>query len=113
MNILQRLWNDEAGFVVSTEMTMVASVVVLGLTAGAVAVRDQVVQELSDTAQAIASFDQSFSYSAITGCNSSSAGVSFQDARDFGDEEDQNAVGFPSACAAVNQPADEELPNEI
>jgi hypothetical protein len=103
------LWRDEAGFVISTEMTMVASVLVIGLTAGAVTIRDQVVQELADTAMAISSFNQSMSFSAVTGCNASTAGTDFADHNDLCDETPENAVGFPAACAAVDGPADDEL----
>lgn len=108
MDVLRRVWRDEAGFVLSTELTMVASVLVVGVLAGAVTVRDQVVQEMADTAAAISNFNQSYSFSAVTGCNSSTAGSTFMDQNDFCDENPENAVGFPAACAAVNRPAEEE-----
>jgi hypothetical protein len=107
---LQRLWRDECGFVLTTEMTMVASVLVLGLTAGLVTVRDQMVQELADTAMAISSLNQSYSFSAVTACNASTAGMQFMDENDFGEENEQNPVGFPSVCAQVDCPTDEEQP---
>lgn len=106
--ILRRLWRDEAGFVLSTELTLVASVLVLGLTAGLVSVRDQMVQELSDTAMAISSLNQTFSFSAVTGCNASTAGTSFLDENDFCDEEQPSGVGFPPACSAVQKAAEED-----
>lgn len=108
MNVLRRLWNDEAGFVISTELTMVASVLVVGVMAGAVTMRDQLVQEMADTAMAISSFNQSFSFSAVTACGVSTAGGQFKDENLFGDENPQNPVGFPAACSAVSQPADQE-----
>lgn len=108
MKVLQRLWKDDAGFVLSTEMTLVASVLVIGLTAGVVSVRDQLVQELADVSMAISSFNQSFSFSAVSGCNASSAGANFLDNNDFCDENPENAVSFPAACAHVHQPDDEE-----
>ncbi|MEQ8789781.1 MAG: hypothetical protein RIC55_26035 [Pirellulaceae bacterium] len=112
MKTLRRLWRDEAGFVLSTEMTMVASVLVLGLTAGVVSVRDQLVQELADVSMAISSYNQSYSFSAVTTCTASSAGTHFRDTNDFCDEDEQNPVGFPTMCAAVDCPVDEEQPLE-
>lgn len=108
MRLLQRLWHDEAGFVLTTEMTMVASVLVIGLTAGAVTIRDQLVQELADVSMAISSFNQSFSYAGVTACNASSAGTNFIDGNDFCDENPENAVGFPAACANLHQDDEEE-----
>jgi hypothetical protein len=58
---------------------------------------------------AISSFNQSVSFSAVTGCAVSTAGMDFADDNDLCDEDPQNAVGFPAACAAVDQ-ADDELP---
>ena len=40
MLVLKRLWKDEAGFVVSTELVLLATVAVIGLLTGIVAVRD-------------------------------------------------------------------------
>jgi hypothetical protein len=91
-------------------MTLVASVLVLGLTAGVVTVRDQMVQELADTATAISSLNQSYSFSAVTACNVSTAGTQFRDNNDFCEEDEQNPVGFPSVCAQVDCPPDEEQP---
>ena len=34
MKLLRRLWTDEAGFVVSTELVLVATVLVIGLLVG-------------------------------------------------------------------------------
>ena len=69
-----RLWHDEAGFVVSSELALVASVLVIGMTVGATSVRDQVVQEMADVAGMISQLNQSYSFSAIRGHHSSTAG---------------------------------------
>lgn len=109
MNLLNRLWNDEAGFVVSTELMIVATVLVIGMLVGLVSIREQIVQELADVAEAISEFDQSFSFAAITGHSSSTAGADFVDALDFCDIADGGAaLGTSSACVAVNLAEDEE-----
>ena len=108
MKTLQSLWRDEQGFILSTEMTMVASVLVLGLMAGAVTVRDQLVQEMADVSMAISNYNQSYSFSGITACSASTAGMQFRDDNDFCDEDEQNPVGFIRLCAEVDCPVDEE-----
>ena len=71
---MKKFWNDEAGFVVSTELALIATVLVLGMVVGLTSIRDQVVQELADFAGMVAMLQQSYSFSAITGHHSSNAG---------------------------------------
>jgi len=60
MNLLERLWHDEAGLVVTTELVVCTVVLIVGMIVGMVAVRDQVAQEFGDLAAALESLDQSF-----------------------------------------------------
>ena len=71
---MMKLWNDEAGFIVSAELVLIATILVLGMIVGLVSVRDQVVQELGDIALAFGVINQSYSFSGITGHTSSTAG---------------------------------------
>ena len=88
-NLAQRLWQDDAGFVVSTELVLVATLLVIGITVGQSTLRDAVITELADTADAINQINQSYSFTAVTGHSSSVAGTVFADAEDFCD----NAAG--------------------
>lgn len=97
---MMKLWNDEAGFVVSAELVLIATILVLGMIVGLVSVRDQVVQELGDVAIAFGLLNQSYSFSGITGHTSSTAGAYFDDTTDFCDES-QGAVLAPEACINV------------
>jgi len=82
MKLLRQIWKDEAGFVVSTELVLVATILVIGMVVGLATVRDAVVQELEDVALAIGNINQSYTYSGVSGCNSGTAGSDFQDALD-------------------------------
>jgi uncharacterized membrane protein YkgB len=62
MKLFSRLWTDEAGFIISAELVLVATIVVIGLIIGLVMVRNQVVQELADVAQAIGSLSQTYCF---------------------------------------------------
>ena len=88
--MLKKLWNDEAGFVVSAELVLVATIMVIGLLVGWATVRDQVVQELGDVAAAISNLNQSYTWSAVTGHSSSVAGTYFDDTVDFCDEDESD-----------------------
>ena len=71
MKTTQNLWNDQAGFVVSIELVLIATIAVIGLITGMSAVRDGVVSELSDVAGAVQDMNQSYSYNGVVGplCN--------------------------------------------
>lgn len=87
----RKFWNDEAGFVISVELILVATILVIGLVTGWAMLRDAVLAELADTAAAIGTANQSFAYSGVTygtGTGSgaaSTAGGNFTDAADAWD----------------------------
>src|SRR6266852_3804898 len=64
-NLMKRLWSDEGGFILSTEAMILWTITVLGLIVGLVAIRDATVTELTEVANAIVSFDQSFTYGGL------------------------------------------------
>lgn len=87
MKALRALWQDEAGFVISSELLLIVTIAVIGLLVGLVAVRDAVVQELGDVAAAIGALDQSYYYHGVsnTATNAYTNGTQFSDQRDMGD----------------------------
>jgi Flp pilus assembly pilin Flp len=62
MKIAQKLWADEAGIVVSTELILIVLILVLGLIAGMASLRDAVAQELADLGEAINALDGSYEF---------------------------------------------------
>jgi hypothetical protein len=80
-----RLWTEDAGAIISAEIMLVATILVLGVIVGLKSVRDSVVTELADVAQAIANVNQSYCYSGVTGHSAHSGGGQFQDEMDFCD----------------------------
>ena len=108
MRLLHRLWKDQRGFVISTELVLIAVLLVIGLIAGLTTLRDQVVQELADVANAIGSLNQSYSFSGITGHSSSTAGSSFADLKDAGDTGQQSGPNNEPECLNIAVPAQSE-----
>lgn len=92
------LWNDEAGFIVSAELVLVASLLVMGMVVGLQTVRDAVITELADTATAIGQLNQSYSFGGATGHASSIAGSSFADAADFCDSTASSVASTGTGC---------------
>ncbi len=109
MKELHRLWADEAGFVVSAELVLVATTLVVGVLVGLVTVRDQVVQELGDLALAIGNVNQSYTYDGVTGHTSATAGSMFQDEQDLCEVDGDDPSSEEPACIEINStdPSDE------
>lgn len=74
MNLIQELWLDESGLVLSAETVMIGTVGVLGAVVGMNAVNSAVNDELKEVASAIRSFDQSYGYVGHRGCGAWTAG---------------------------------------
>jgi len=101
MSVLRKLWADEAGFVISAELVLVATILVLGMIVGLTEVRNQVVQELGDVAVAIGRVSQTYTYSSVTGHTAATAGSTFQDTSDVCDEDGLDFPGEEPACINV------------
>ena len=82
-HLLSELRRDEAGFIVSAELVLIATIVVIGLIVGLSEVQDAVVNELNDVGEAIGSLNQSYSFHGQSSRGKSfSRGSSFQDRTD-------------------------------
>ena len=103
--MLNRFWNDEAGFIVSTELILIATILVIGMLVGLVSVRDQVAKELADVAEAISDIDQSYTFTGVKGHTSETNGSDFKDLTDNCDVAGGQHSATPSACVVVDATA--------
>lgn len=99
--VLSRFWSEQDGFIVSAELLFIATLLVIGLGAGLAAVRDSVVTELADVAQAIANLNQTYSFGSAVGHCGVTGASSFFDAPDFCDLADPAAPFQSSKCVFV------------
>lgn len=60
--LLKRFWNDEAGFIISAELIMICTLLVLGLIVGVTSLQSALVAEYHDLAAAFSSLDQSYRF---------------------------------------------------
>ena len=107
--MLRNLLNDEAGFIVSAELVLVATLLVIGLIVGLNSIQHAVVQELNDVGDAIGSLNQSYFFSGFSAEKSDGSdtpkaytrGSSFLDSSDDCDNDQcQLACDAPVAEAA-------------
>jgi Flp pilus assembly pilin Flp len=85
--MLKQLWNDETGAILSAELVMIMTIVVIGAVAGLTSVRDSVTGELADVSQAFSNLDQSFVMGGVQSPSASTSGMAFVDERDFADQD--------------------------
>ena len=62
MPVLKTLWNDESGVILSAELVLVCTILVLGLLVGMVELQCAIVGELSDLASAFGNLNQSYNH---------------------------------------------------
>jgi len=75
--MLQKLWNDESGLIISAELVLVLTICVLGVIVGLSSVVVAVNEELLDTAHAIGSLNQSYCVPGFTGCKKGGNPISY------------------------------------
>lgn len=100
-------WNDQTGFVISAELVLISTILVLGLIVGLTSVQSAVVGELNDVGAAIGSLNQSYSYSGFAsrkasgecGIKAFTAGSAYQDLRD---ECDADWCGQSLVCGSID-----------
>lgn len=99
--MLRKLWNDETGFIVSAELILIATLLVIGLITGLSEIQHAVVSELNDVSEAIGCLNQSYVFTGFTKFKTIGGGVAAATAGGFFidrlDDCDKNECSL--ACA--------------
>jgi len=66
---MKKQQKKQAGFIVSAELILIATILVIGLIVGMVAVRNATNAELEDVAEAIGALDQSYLFAGVQDTN--------------------------------------------
>ena len=85
MSITTQLLNDEAGFIVSAELVLVATICVLGMIVGLSELALNVNNELEDVGAAFSCIQQSYKAEGISGHKGWSSDSSYWDKAEFCD----------------------------
>ncbi len=106
--MMHNFWNDDRGFIVSAELVLVATILVIGMIVGLTEVQHAVVQELNDVGDAIGAVNQSFFFTGFSarkdfggGQKSFTVGSTF---RDTVDECDRNQCTLSCSAPQPEQP---------
>ena len=84
--LFTKLINDEAGFIVSAELVLIATIGVLSMVVGLSEVALNINNELEDVGSAFGSINQSMHVQGICGHQGRSGGSCFTDKSDFCDK---------------------------
>lgn len=113
--MLRTLLNDDRGFLISAELMLIITLMFCMAAVGWAVVRDSLVQELGDVAEAIGAVNQSYNYRGIVapdcascGEHASCAGSGFNDQKDDCDCDpieflDVNGKDDPNNTAGAGQ----------
>ena len=82
MNLINKLRNDENGFVVSAELVLVGTILVIGMITGLTELSFNVNQELEDVGSAIGGINQTYYYTMASGRKGEVVGSTFLDFQD-------------------------------
>ncbi|HEX5270594.1 MAG TPA: hypothetical protein VFW33_08920 [Gemmataceae bacterium] len=78
--MLRNLWQDDGGStLVTSEILFIFAILALGIITGLVALRQALISELTESAQALLAINQSFSFSGQSNCESFTLGSSAGD----------------------------------
>lgn len=108
IRLLHHLQDDTAGMALSSELVLVATILVAGLIAGTAALRDAVISEISDVGGAVQDLQHSYDINGLSGHSSSVAGMSFLDSLDHCDDA-EDAIGVADNCITFEVPPSDEL----
>ena len=64
--MLRHFWNDESGFLVSAELILVSTILVIGLIVGLIELQASILHELNDVGEAIGNLNQGYSFPGTT-----------------------------------------------
>ena len=107
-NVLKKLWNDEAGLVVSAELVFITTIAVIGMVVGLSTARDGVSGELADLNEAVNELNQAYQIDQIVGHSASIQGTAFTDGFDFCDITADDTGAASNACITYSAPGADE-----
>ena len=103
--MIRNLLNDEAGFLVSAELVLIFTLVFCAVAVGMSVIRDSLVQEMGDVAEAIGALNQSYNYRGIeasldgAGNHATCSGSGFNDEAD---DCDCKGITLVSVCGKAD-----------
>jgi hypothetical protein len=98
-----RLWNDDCGALIATEWVFLATILVLGSITGLVAVRQNVIAQFAELANAVMALDQSYSFSGQGDNSTQFVGEFFSGSFEFDQIDNVDTIVHTAGSAAFDQ----------
>lgn len=98
MKLVNELFNDEAGFVVSSELVLIGTILVIGMITGLATLRDGVIQELADLSLAIGTVSQTYQFNGVIAHTSATNGSTFVDQTDYCETNNAPVAATAPGC---------------
>lgn len=76
---VRKFWLDDSGFVISAELILISTILVIGMIVGLTEIQAAVVAELNDVSCAIGSLNQSYVFRGFSGCKGTTFGSVYYD----------------------------------
>ncbi len=96
--MLKKFWNDEAGAIISAEVAIVLTILVIGMVTGLSSLRDAVILELADVGAAIGNLNQSYTVGGVVAHSAATGPSGYADVADFCDNGGISAA----RCVSIN-----------
>ena len=80
--MIKTLWNDEAGVILSAELVLVGTILVVGMIVGLTELSFNVNEELEDIGSAIGGINQTYYYTLASGHKGEAVGSTYLDFED-------------------------------
>ncbi|MFL5328168.1 MAG: Flp family type IVb pilin [Gemmataceae bacterium] len=90
--LMLKLWQDDAGALIAAEYLFIATILVIGIIVGLANVRDAVVNELTELANAYMALSQGYAFSGTVGCAAQTDGSEATDAPETFDPDHSGPV---------------------
>jgi hypothetical protein len=100
--MFRKLWDDQSGAILSAELVVLGTIMVVGVATGLASIRDAVITELNDFATVVSTMDQSLVVHGVTSHSGATGRTLFVDTPDAGDT---GSTGASSTCLIVCGPA--------
>ena len=107
--MFKSLWDDKSGVILSAEIVLVGTILVIGMIVGLVELQCSVVDELNDLGEAIGSINQSYQYTGILSVKRGqrikavTVGSHFVDSRDSCDGNECAIVCLAPICGEARK----------
>jgi len=102
VNTFSALWMDEAGFIVSAELILIATIAVLSLVVGLTEVSYGINQELEDVGSAFGAVNQTYTFNGVAGHKGSASGSAYGDSKDTCDADTDVVCNVPASGEATS-----------